>query len=322
MDCVSKFKHIDLDLAKLVYSAAKQIPKGRVSTYLDIAKALGDPIAARAVGEMLAQNPTPIKVPCHRIVYSTGQVGWYGGKGKGAQRKIELLSSEGVEIKEGKVVDFGDLRYSDFHIPPSLALLREEQERMQDRVKQFNDFGEVRQVAGLDVSYLGNIAFCAMAAYDWSTGKKEEEMTSSCEVKFPYIPTYLSFREIPALQPLIKERKGLVYMIDGQGVLHPRGMGIASQIGVSFDIPTIGAAKSLLVGKLKDEDAARSPIIFEGEEKGYMIRRGKASYISVGHKVTLETAVEICERFMLDGIPEPLRMAHMLANQLRKREKK
>ncbi len=80
-----------------------KIPRGKVTTYKEIAKAMGRPRAYRAVANALAKNPHPIKVPCHRVVRSDGGVGGYGGSFSGARRKAELLASEGIEIKDLKI---------------------------------------------------------------------------------------------------------------------------------------------------------------------------------------------------------------------------
>lgn len=308
-----------MDIPALVYEATSQIPKGRVSTYGDIAAALGDKVAARAVGEILSHNPTPIVVPCHRIVYSDGAVGWYAGHGKGTNRKAELLRSEGLAIRDGHVASFDRVRFADFRIPPVLRELREEQERVREHIVDSDDFGELRRVAGLDISYEGERAFGAISIYDWESGELVEERTAESKVRFPYIPTYLSYREIPALRPLIQQEEGTVYLIDGQGVLHPRGAGIASHIGICLGIPTVGAAKSLLVGKVEEPEAESSPISLDGRAAGRMLRQGKkATYVSVGTGVSLPTATEICSRFLERGIPKPLRRAHELANQARR----
>ncbi len=308
-----------MDLAELVYRAAGQIPRGMVSTYGDIAAALGDRAASRAVGEILSRNERPVVVPCHRVVYSTGEVGWYGGRGRGAGRKAELLESEGVPLAGGKVGDFAARRFRDFRIEPVLARLREEQEEVARQVVDEDDFEAADRVAGLDVSYQGEEAFAAVAVTDAATGEAVEERTVRCRVRFPYIPTFLSYREIPPLRGLIDDRARTVYLVDGQGALHPRGAGIASHIGVALDVPTVGAAKSLLVGTVDDEGAARSPVRVDGEVRGWALRQGrKATYVSVGHRVSLATAVELCARALVRGIPSPLRRAHELANQARR----
>ncbi len=312
------WNEIDMDIRKAVYQAASQVPKGMITTYQDIAKALGDPVAARLIGELMSHNPTPIVVPCHRVVYSTGEVGWYDGKGKGQARKIELLAAEGVRVEGRRIKNFERLRFSDFRINPILSDLRREQDRLRDAVIEEDAFGKLRYVAGLDVSYKGDRAFSALVKYDWSTGDIIERRTSQCTVSFPYIPTYLSFREIPALSGLITERNEVVYLIDGQGVLHPRGLGIASHIGVALDIATIGAAKSMLVGQIQEEEKESSPILLDGRVRGHLLSRGaKRTFVSVGHKVSLETAVRICQRFLNGGVPQPLREAHRLANRTR-----
>jgi deoxyribonuclease V len=310
---------VDADVAGLVFKATSQIPKGMVSTYGDIAAALGDKIAARAVGEILSKNPTPIVVPCHRVVYSSGETGWYDGYGHGAERKVELLRSEGVRVENGTVADFQRLRFRDFRIPAVLEELREEQDSVRTKVVEEDDFGRADLVAGLDVSYSGNRAFAAVSVHDRRTGKLVEERTAESEVKFPYIPTFLSYREIPALRPLIEGGKDIIYLVDGQGTLHPRGAGIASHIGVCLDVPTVGAAKSLLVGEVSEPDRERSPIMLDGAVRGYRLGRGKkATYVSVGHRVSLDTAVDICEKLLDRGIPAPLRSAHEKANQARR----
>lgn len=91
------------DFQKLVYAQTKKIPRGRVSTYAAIAKSIGRPKAARAVGNALNANPFAPSVPCHRVVKSDGHL---GGFAFGEKEKISILKKEGVEVKEGKIVDF------------------------------------------------------------------------------------------------------------------------------------------------------------------------------------------------------------------------
>ena len=88
------------DFQDKVLDATAKIPEGKVSTYKEVAKAIGKPNAYRAVGNALGNNPHPVKIPCHRVVRSDGRV---GGFGLGTDRKIELLRSEGIEIKDGKI---------------------------------------------------------------------------------------------------------------------------------------------------------------------------------------------------------------------------
>ncbi len=307
----------DLDLVSMVYELTGQIPRGMVSTYGDIAAALGDPVAARAVGEVLSHNPAPIVVPCHRVVYSTGRTGWYGGHGRGSEEKVQLLRSEGVTVIDGQVQDLAEARFTGFKAEPVLRRLREEQERIASLVKE--EDAEITRVAGLDVSYADSTAFGALVVCDRRTGSVVEERTSSVTVRFPYIPTYLSYREIPALRPLVRREEGIMYLVDGHGVLHPRGAGIASQLGVMLDVPTVGAAKSLLVGKVGTTSEDAAPISLGGRVRGCRLGTGKRfTYVSVGHRVTLPTAVAVCRPLMRNGIPLPLRRAHDLATEARR----
>jgi methylated-DNA-[protein]-cysteine S-methyltransferase len=92
-----------VDFEERVYKVVLRIPKGRVSTYGAVARAAGDGKAARAVGNAMRKNPTPITVPCHRVVRSNGGIGGYS---KGVEKKIMLLEKEGVLAKDGKILDF------------------------------------------------------------------------------------------------------------------------------------------------------------------------------------------------------------------------
>lgn len=100
-------------VARKVYDATAMIPKGRVSTYGAIARAIEREGASRAVGGILRVNPWPVKVPCHRVVHSDGSLGGYGGR-EGSPKKIKLLSSEGVRVHDGYVQDFSKLFFDDF----------------------------------------------------------------------------------------------------------------------------------------------------------------------------------------------------------------
>lgn len=306
------------DVVSLVYRATSQIPRGMVSTYGDIAKALGDVRASRAVGEILSKNPTPIVVPCHRVVYSDGKVGWYSGKGKNSDKKTALLESEGVEIKDGKIANFSSARFSDFNIPDVLKQLLEEQENIRGLVVEKDDFDNLQYAVGLDVSYIGERAFGVAAVYSLENKELIEIKKVECQVRFPYIPTYLSYREAPVFSRLT-DMKNAVYLVDGQGLLHPRA-GIASHLGVICNVPTVGAAKSLLYGHVETPESDRSEITINGKLSGMALKEGSSTtYVSVGHRVSLNTATELCTRFLCRGIPLPLRTAHDEATLARKR---
>jgi deoxyribonuclease V len=304
------------DIEGLIFEATCQVPRGMVTTYGDIASALGDVGASRIVGAILSRNPRPIEVPCHRVVYSTGEVGWYCGMGKGTDTKQELLRSEGVPIVDGRVCDLERHRFKDFHIDAALKRLREEQVRLRDLVIEEDLSRTVHKVAGLDVAYRGDTAFAAMAVLDITTGSLEVKVRRS-QVLFPYIPSYLSFREMSCLLPLVEGSPDTLFLVDGQGVLHPRGLGIASHLGVVIDVPTIGAAKSLLVGTL-DPDDPRS-IVYQGRERGRVVGEGrKRLFVSVGHRISLESAERLVAEHCIEPDHSPLLLAHRTAERAKR----
>lgn len=153
---------------------------------------------------------------------------------------------------------------------------------------------------------------------------------------FPYVPGLLSFRECPALLEAIRrlEHRPDVVLIDGQGFAHPRRFGIASHFGVLVDLPTVGCAKSVLVGEyegLGREAGSRAPLVHRGEVVGMAVRTRTGVtpvYVSVGHKIDLGSAVEVVLRTAVRyRLPEPARLAHQHAGALRrehhvKREKR
>ena len=128
---------------------------------------------------------------------------------------------------------------------------------------------------------------------------------------FPYIPTYLAYREIPIITKIIEklEQKPDMVMVDGNGILHPFGIGIASHLGVVMNIPTIGVAKGLLCGEEKN-----GIITINGSLSGYALHHSKKPiFVSPGHRVSTETALKIVKHFLRYRLPEPIRHAHILA---------
>jgi deoxyribonuclease V len=136
----------------------------------------------------------------------------------------------------------------------------------------------------------------------------------------------LSFRESPILIKAFENLKNIpdVVMLDGQGIAHPRGLGIASHIGLILDVPTIGCAKNILVGKYETpniEAGEYTPIVFRGKTVGVALRtKRKVSpvFVSPGHKMDIQTAIDVvlktCRGYRL---PEPTRLAHLLVNRVR-----
>lgn len=159
--------------------------------------------------------------------------------------------------------------------------------------------------------------------------EETEAATASVTVDFPYVPGLLSFRELPALARAWERISAPpdVLIFDGHGYAHPRRFGLACHGGLLFDVPSIGCAKSLLVGEhasLAPDRGARAEIVHEGETVGAAVRTRtdvRPVYVSVGHLMDLETAVElvlaVSPRYR---IPEPVRRADRLVGRMRREE--
>jgi deoxyribonuclease V len=191
-----------------------------------------------------------------------------------------------------------------------------------------------RLVAGADVAFdkKRNLAFAAVVAIDLATMETVATSTAAVPISFPYVPGYLSFRELPPLAAAW-ERLGVepdVAVMDAHGYAHPRRMGLASHAGIELELPTIGCAKSLLcgeVGALGEERGSRAPLIDPktGEELGWALRtrsRVRPVYLSVGHRMDLPTAVDLILLLTPHGryrFPETTRRADRLAGELKNR---
>ncbi len=301
-----------MDLYSYFYGLVRQIPRGRVSTYGALARALGDIRASRACGVMLSQNPDPPRIPCHRVVMSDGSLGGFTHP-KGIGRKIELLREEGIEVSNGKIVNFKELLFEDFKTEYPLKKLREEQERLREKIILEDDFS-TNIIGAVDVSYRDRVAYGALVLMN-PEGKVMRVIRKIMPVNFPYIPTYLAFREEPIIREMLKEvDEEIILLIDGNGILHPRFFGLASHVGVKNNIPTIGVAKSLLLGEIRE-----NKVYFGRRQVGWFVKSGvkRGIYISPGHRISLKTSLALVKKFLHYKMPEPLRLAHMEANNLR-----
>jgi deoxyribonuclease V len=180
----------------------------------------------------------------------------------------------------------------------------------------------VDYVAGVDVAYLNGTSVGAVAVLEHASLSQVESHVTNIKTGFPYIPTLLSFREIPPAYTAIKKLsiEPDVFLVDGQGYAHPYGLGFASHLGFVLDRPTIGVAKSLLWGRVEHVgEHGWAPLTAEGRIIGAEVvtKSGtKPVYISIGHKVSLERAIKIV--MACKGkyrIPEPIRRAHILAGE-------
>jgi len=177
---------------------------------------------------------------------------------------------------------------------------------------------KIRLVAGVDVAYAGDVAVGAVAVLGYDSLELLEQQTVVCDVKMPYIPTLLSFREIPASMKCIRRLKLQpdVFLADAHGVAHPYRCGFASHLGLALGKPTVGVAKNRLVGKpTVIEDSVC--LVDKGQIVGAVVTTKEnvnPVYVSVGHLVSLETAVKIVKHCVRTSrIPEPLLQAHRIA---------
>jgi deoxyribonuclease V len=203
------------------------------------------------------------------------------------------------------------------------------QETLRKRLILTWDRREIATVAGLDVHFEGERACAAIVVLSYPELDLVEEATATARLALPYIPGLLAFREGPALVSAWKrlEHTPDLLMFDGQGIAHPRGIGIASHMGLWFERPSIGAAKSRLVGRYHEPGSNRgdSSDLYEEREVGKVIGavlRTRADvrplFISSGHLIDLSQSLRFvmscCTRYRL---PEPTRRAHKLASKRR-----
>lgn len=176
-------------------------------------------------------------------------------------------------------------------------------------------------VGGVDVSYLGELGIGVVAVLDYDSLALLEFQISTCPVKMPYVPTLLSFREVaPAVRAIEKlSVKPDVFLVDAQGLAHPYRCGFASHLGLAVRKPAIGAAKSKLIGE-PVVVGGRTVLVDKGEVVGEAVttRQGaKPVYVSIGHMVSLETAVKIVKHCSRSRIPQPVLQAHKIAAKTR-----
>jgi deoxyribonuclease V len=204
---------------------------------------------------------------------------------------------------------------------PDLAAMVETTDRL----------GTVRRVGGADASATRfdptRTVHAAMVALVWPALTLLARSGAVMQGGLPYVPGLLGFREVPALAEAwarLHPKPDLV-LVDGHGLAHPKGFGTACLLGLVLDVPTIGVAKSVLVGEvaapLPDEAGATAPLVHKGRQIGVALRSRRGAnplYVSVGHRVSPETALAWVERCLRGRrLPEPIRAAHEAAGALR-----
>jgi deoxyribonuclease V len=179
----------------------------------------------------------------------------------------------------------------------------------------------IRFVAGVDVAYTKDASIAAVTVLDFDSLTLKESQIAVCKTRFPYIPTLLSFREIP---PAVQAIQNLhlqpdVFLVDAHGYAHPYRCGFASHLGFVMKKPTIGVAKSILIGRLEKPGKNQGIVMIrhKGEIIGAQVTtklEQRPIYVSVGHMISLKTAIKIAKKCTLNSrIPEPIAMAHKIA---------
>jgi deoxyribonuclease V len=190
--------------------------------------------------------------------------------------------------------------------------------------------GEPRLVAGADVSWSAadkRILVAAVVLMDLPGLTVVEEVVARRPESFPYVPGYLSFREAPVLLDAFARLRGRpdLVLFDGQGIAHPRGFGLAAHVGLILDLPSVGCAKSRLVGEHDEVGrtaGSRTPLRVEGCVVGSVLRTRtgvKPVYVSPGHRIDVDGAVDATMRCLSRyRLPEPIRRAHRLTREARR----
>jgi deoxyribonuclease V len=187
---------------------------------------------------------------------------------------------------------------------------------------------EVRLVAGVDNGYVrsdeGTTGFAAVVVLTFPPLEVVEQRIASRPATFPYLPGLLSFREAPAVLAALEavESEPDLFVFDAQGYAHPRRLGAASHLGLFVDRPSIGCAKSRLIGRYEEpprEPGARTELVDRGETVGAVVRTRPSApplFVSPGHLITVDTAVELVLACCREGrrLPEPTRLAHDLVS--------
>lgn len=213
-----------------------------------------------------------------------------------------------------------------WNVTPKEAL--EIQRRLQPRTILRNSLKRIRYVAGTDVSssLTDDTVWAGVVVFTYPALEPVEERWAAGKTSFPYIPGLLSFREIPVLLSALTQLEIMpdVILCDGQGIAHPRGMGLATHLGLLVNCPTIGCAKTRLVGTysgLGINKGAFAELLYAGKVVGVAARTRQGTnpiFISPGNQITLKKSLRIvlrcCPKYR---VPEPIRMAHLLVNRLR-----
>ena len=199
--------------------------------------------------------------------------------------------------------------------------LKKEQIKLAKKIITTDSFEKITSIAGADQFYAGNKVICAIVVCDYKSLEVIEEKHAIIEEKIPYKSGFLFYRDGPAIIETFNklENKPDLLIVKGNGILHPRRIGMASQVGILLDTASIGVTKNLMLGEVKD-----GTIYVEKEARGYELitrEHAKPIYVSPGHKVSLKTGFEIIKNCLREPhkLPEPLHLAHKYGKKVKKK---
>lgn len=219
-------------------------------------------------------------------------------------------------------------RFHHHDIPPELQGEVDEaialQNELRHQVILKDDLGSIKTIAGIDSGYdmTRNLNKAVAVLIDAETLELQTSVTALYPTTFPYVPGLLSFREIPAIQEALSclPQQPDLLMVDGQGIAHPRRLGIAAHLGVITGLPAIGIAKKRLIGKYLEpapDKGATSDLMDKGELIGHVLRSKEKCnplFISAGHRISLDSALKIVQRCLTKyRLPEPTRIADQIS---------
>lgn len=302
----------------------EEVGCGQVTTPGRLAQALGDASAARFVGRWAGELAmSSSHLAWHRILTAERRLPWRAASLRAVA--ASRLRGEGLSVRGGRVlVPDGAWRQPKLGCPP-LAALRRERAKLKRRLLLRGPESEIRWFGGFDASYDGDAAFGALVVLNRRTLEIDHVRTARRTVDFPYIPGYLAYRELPLAEALLAPHpEETILFVDGNGVLHPEGFGVASHIGVVCGLPTIGIAKRLLCGSVSRRPlrSGEWPVRVGGEVRGYAIggARGGARprfYASIGHRVGRTAMLKAVREATLGRLPEPILRADAEARRAR-----
>lgn len=269
----------------------------------------------------------------------TGSIRYLDAARRWDQERMQRRSSEAGDCCGGVLAIERRFNHSGLHvgltrkIDHPFAVSPEEAERLQTElapcvVRTDHFAGDIRWIAGVDVAYReeSDEVYAGVALFDVHAGRVASIHTKAVRAQFPYVPGLFSFREIPAVAAVLADQEQAPDLVicDGHGYAHTRRFGLACHLGVLFDVAAIGCGKTRLIGEHGDVGwarGARSDLMDRGEVVGSVLRTQdgvRPLYVSIGHRIGLETACEWVLRLAGEfRLPEPIRAANQAVNELR-----